>query len=94
MHALAMHVSEFIGLYGNIVTFSQQGLEKLKDITTIHFQHSTNHREAEALQQLLEKRNRLDELESECQRSKQIQKCSLCKSVGHNKRSCPSNTTP
>ncbi len=38
MHAFAMHISEFISLHGNIVMFSQQGLEKLNDITTIHFQ--------------------------------------------------------
>ena len=55
MHALAMHVPEFLHLYGNIVMFSQQGHEKLNDVTTIHFQHSTNHRKAETLKQLLEK---------------------------------------
>ena len=53
MHAFSMHVSEFINLYGNIGMFSQQGLKKLNDITTVHFQHLTNHRE-----QLLGKRNR------------------------------------
>ena len=90
MHAFAMHVPQFLGLYGNIVTFSQQGLEKLNDITTIHFQHATNHRESEALKQLMEKRNRIEEQESEgCQRSKQVQRCSFCKSAGHNKRTCP-----
>ena len=62
MHAFAMHVPEFLSLYGNIVMFSQQGLEKLNDITTIHFQHSTNHRESEAYRQILEKGNRIEEL--------------------------------
>lgn len=38
MHAFAMHVSEFLRLNGNIVIFTQQGLEKLNDITTVHFQ--------------------------------------------------------
>ena len=37
MHALAMHVPEFMKLYGSIMLFTQQGLEKLNDITTIHF---------------------------------------------------------
>ena len=55
MHAFAMHLSEFLTLYGNISKFSQQGLEKLNDLTTIHFQHASNHREQEALKQLLEK---------------------------------------
>ena len=34
IHALGMHVSEFLHLYGNIVMFNQQGLEKLNDLTT------------------------------------------------------------
>lgn len=58
---------------------------------TIHFQHASNHREQEALKQLLEKRNRLEELESEGhQRSicTQVHVCSVCKQSGHNKRSC------
>ena len=57
MHAFAMHVPEFLKLYGNITMFTQQGLEKLNDITTIHFQRSSNYREMEALVQVLEKQN-------------------------------------
>ena len=89
MHAFAMHVSEFLRLYGNIVMFTQQGLEKLNDVTTVHFQRSSNHREHEALKQLLEKRNRIEELEiGGFERKKEEQKCSICKLPGHNKRSC------
>ena len=91
MHALAMHVPEFMKLYGSILLFTQQGLEKLNDITTVHFQHSSNHREAEALKQLLEKRNRIEELEREGhQRTKKTQHCGICRQAGHNRRSCPS----
>jgi len=39
-----MHVSQFLDLYGNLAKFNQQGLEKLNDLTTIHFQHASNHR--------------------------------------------------
>ena len=89
MHAFAMHVPEFLKLYGNITMFTQQGLEKLNDITTIHFQRSSNHREMEALVQVLEKRNRLEALEDDgFMRTKQVQVCSSCKCKGHNKRSC------
>lgn len=89
MHAFAMHVSEFLHLQGNIVMFTQQGLEKLNDVNTVHFQRSSNHREHEALKQLLEKRNRIEELEIDgFQRKKAEQKCSSCKLPGHNKRSC------
>ena len=47
MHCLAM--------YGN-TGFTQQGLEKLNDLTTIFFQHASNHHEQEALKQILEER--------------------------------------
>jgi len=59
-----MHVSEFLTLYGNIGIFTQQGLEKLNDITTIFYQHASNHKEQESLLQVLEKRNRIEELEA------------------------------
>jgi len=35
MHCLAMHVSQFLDLYGILAKFNQQGLEKLNDLTTI-----------------------------------------------------------
>ena len=34
MQAFAVHTSEFICLHGNIIRFTQQGLEKLNDLTT------------------------------------------------------------
>ena len=88
MHCLSMHVSQFLELYGNIAKFNQQGLEKLNDLTTIYFQHASNHREG-ALQQILEKRNRIKELEEQGYlRSIREQKCSKCNKSGHNKRKC------
>ena len=54
MHALAIHVSEFIHLYGILVAFTQQGLEKLND-TTKQFQPSTNYHDISSLKQILEK---------------------------------------
>ena len=92
MHCLAMHVSEFLELYGSTGQFTQQGLEKLNDLTTIFFQHASSHHEQEALKQILEKRNRLEKLEYQgYQRSVREQKCSKCKQAGHNKRKCLSN---
>lgn len=44
-----MHVPEFMKLYSSILLFTQQGLEKLNDITKVHFQRSSNHRGMEAL---------------------------------------------
>ena len=89
MHALAMHIGEFIHLHGSVVKFTQQGLEKLNDVTTKQFQRATNHQESQSLRQVLEKRLRIETLEdSGYQRTKRVQTCSKCKQAGHNKRSC------
>lgn len=79
--------------YGNITKFTQQGLEKLNDLTTIHFQRASNHREMDAFRQVLEKRNRLEKLEDDgYARSKEVQRCSSCKGQSHNKRTCASRS--
>jgi len=84
-----MHTSEFIKLHGNVVSFTQQGLEKLNDVTTKQYQHSTNHHDLSALKQVLEKRNRIETLQdSGYDHEVQAQVCSKCKSPGHNKRTC------
>ena len=43
VHAFAMHVPQFIHLYGNIVAFTQQGLEKLNDRTTKYFHSASSY---------------------------------------------------
>lgn len=63
MHAFSMHVPEFLCLHGNITMFTQQGLEKLNDLTTKYFQRGTNHHDEEALRQILERSNRLEALQ-------------------------------
>ena len=62
IHCMAMHISEFLTVYGNIGIFNQQGLEKLNDFTTIFYQHVSNHKEQESLIQIL---NRIEELEAD-----------------------------
>ena len=90
IHCFAMHISEFISLYGSIAMFTQQGLEKLNDLTTIYFQHFTNHHGQDALRQILEKRNHIEQMEIEGhQRVVRKQKCSRCHKTDHNKRTCP-----
>ena len=79
-----------VHLHGDVVAFTQQGLEKLNDnITTQHFQRASNHRDYEALKRIIEKWNRIERLEDNGHsREKCSQTCSNCKAVGHNKRSC------
>ena len=93
MHAFAMHVPQFLRLHGNISSFTQQGLEKVNDITTKFYQRSSNHHDFESLKQVLQKHNRLELLEYQgFHRTKKAQRCSVCKSLGYNKRRCPKDT--
>ena len=89
MHILAMHVPEFLKCYGNLVTFTQQGLEKLNDQMTIDFARNTNHnfRNLDALKQLMQKKNRVESLEDdEVQRKVRRYTCRNCHEKGHNKK--------
>ena len=47
-------------LHGANLPFTQQGLEKLNDNATKMFIHGTNHKGVEALQQILQKHNRIE----------------------------------
>ena len=95
IHSFAYHVPEFIEKYGNICKFNQQGLEKLNDVTTRHYLCATNHREMEALTQVMQKRNRLEELESSgYKREVCVHHCSLCGSSTHIKTKCPTRPRP
>lgn len=92
MHVLISHIPEFLSLYGSISQFSQQGLEKLNDDITKDYFRSTNHRDSEALKQLLLKLNRLEELNNDnCCREKKEHHCRSCNKTGHNSRTCKNN---
>ena len=82
-------MSQFIHLYGNLVAFMQQGLEKLNNTTTKQFQHSTNHQNVSSLMQILEKQNRIKMLEdNHFNRELKVQVCSIFKLSGHNRKTC------
>ena len=73
IHAMVAHVPEFMTMYGSIVPFTQQGLEKLNDNLTKYFYRISNHhtQDHQALTQVLQKKNRLTYLtDSGCQRKK------------------------
>ena len=90
MHAFVSHVPEVLRIHGAIVPFTQQGLEKLNDSFTQFFYRGSNHRDQEALTQMLQKANRITYLsEHGYQRKVEPQYCSICHKQGHNKRSCP-----
>ena len=94
MHIFANHVPEFLSKYGNLVMYTQQGMEKLNDETTINFARSTNYnfRNLDALKQLLQKKNRLEYLEDTgFERKPLMHKCSVCNETGHNKLTCDKN---
>lgn len=91
MHALLWHVPEFLKLYGQICSFTQQGFEKLNDKTTKDFFRSTNQRGLDALTQIVQKRNRMEHLEDlGCQTKTRTFNCSNCAAQGHNILTCMS----
>ena len=95
IHIMAMHIPEFLIRYKNLVIFTQQGMEKLNDQTTIDFAKSTNHNyhNLDALKQLMDKRNRIEYLQDSGFQQVQKQKiCSVCKGKGHNSRICKKQT--
>ena len=78
MHAFVCHVPEFLRIHGAIVPFTQQGLEKLNDSLTQFFYRGSNHRDQEALTQMLQKANRITYLsEHGYQRKVEPQSCSI-----------------
>ncbi|XP_071107251.1 uncharacterized protein [Haliotis cracherodii] len=60
MHILAYHITDMLKIHGNLVTFSQQGFEKLNDSTTKWYFRSTSHKGREDLKQIILKQNRLE----------------------------------
>ena len=89
MHLLVSHIPQFLEMYGTLAPFSQQGLEKQNDDLTKDYFRSTNHRDCDALKQMLLKLNRLEDLtDQDCCRPKQVHICKLCKTTGHNARTC------
>ena len=81
---LFLCMCQFVKLYGNIISFTQQGLEKLNDVSTKHFQRASNHRNIESLRQMLEK-NRIESLEDNghARAKKYRLVASKCKMTGH-----------
>ena len=93
IHIMATHVPYFIKKYGNLVQFTQQGMEKLNDETSIDFARSTNHRHEnlDALKQMMAKKNRIEYLQDNgFERDRRAVMCSVCHQQGHNRLSCTS----
>ena len=91
MHALVAHLPEFFTLYGSIIPFTRQGLERLNDQYTHYYFRGTNHHDYTALEQLLLKTNRIEVLTDKGyvrQKKLQVHKCSSCGVAGH-KTTCP-----
>ena len=89
MHAFSQHVPEFIKLYGNVNIFNQQGLEKYNDQSSRDYFRSTNHKNLEALRQMMLKKNRMQLLETiGAVRMKKSYLCSNCGKGGHTIKTC------
>jgi len=89
IHVLNAHIPTFLERFGSLSFYSQQGLEKFNDEITKAYFKSTNHHTKRALDQIMRKFNRLENLAGEqCQRTKQLHTCSNCKEGGHNSKTC------
>ena len=88
VHPLRNHVGQFMQIQGVILPFTQQGLEKLNDVTKNFFRLSC-HRD-EALKQLIEKQNWIEHLnDAGKKRAKLFEvECSNCSKHGHNQLTC------
>ena len=84
-HAFSQHIPEFLKLYGNVNYFNQHGLEKYNYQCSKDYFRSTNHRNMEALRQMLLKKNRMQYLQIiGIERVINGYKCSNCNENGHN----------
>lgn len=91
MHLMTAHLPEFLRIHGPISPFTQQGLEKLNGVYTQFYFMGSNHKDTEALKQILLRKNRLEFLtDSDYERVKHPRKCSFCTLTGHDKRTCSS----
>lgn len=57
---MANHVGEFMKLHGSLLPFTQQGLEKYNDIMTKQYFRCTSHKGIQALNEIVQKQNRLE----------------------------------
>ena len=91
IHVFVAHVPDLLARFGSISQFTQQGLEKLNDMTTKSYFRSTNHRKVYALAQLMHKQNRVEFLENlntpNLIKHNKL-RCSTCREHGHNARTC------
>lgn len=90
IHILKWHVPEMLRRHGTISMFTQEGLEKLNDKSTVNFFASTNRHGTQALKQLLLKAKRVEYYDDHgFTREKAPRFCSHCNVQGHYKLTCP-----
>lgn len=91
IHILHCHVVEMLQIHGQISMFTQEGLEKLNDQSTVNFFGSTNRHGSLALKQLLLKSKRVAFYQDNgYSRERDSRQCSQCGQVGHYKVTCVS----
>jgi len=59
IHALHVHVPEFLKLYQNLACYTQQGMEKYNDTVSKHYFRSSNHRRVSAIKQIVLREHRI-----------------------------------
>lgn len=89
IHIFYCHVVEMLEIHGQISLFTQEGLEKLNDQSTVNFFSATNRKGAQALKQLLLKAKRITYYQDNgYTREHGKRHCSRCGHPGHYKVKC------
>lgn len=89
IHILRCHVVEILNEHRSVSVYTQEGLEKLNDLSTTNYFSSTNRKGNAALQQLLLKTKRLEYYnDHEYARERSVRRCSGCGVAGHYRTTC------
>ena len=90
MHVMVKHVAAVLTNHGSLNRLSQQSFEKLNDQITKSYFRGSNHKMSnlQALEQIIQKANRIVYLYPSCHRKSNTAHCTKCGNEGHYKPSC------
>lgn len=89
IHLLVSHLPYFVEEHGGIAVFAQQKFEYMNHALTQAYFRGSNHRNTEALVQVLQKYNRIMMLHSQVDLKTNTYSCTICGQGDHKRSFCP-----